>query len=228
MIILCCFDILGESQINWGETGEILTGFGTLVLAGVTVLIAIYARTQLKDIKTFIKQNENLTHVQSAENNILKQIEFHYKILERIEVNKKDAFRIMYENLKGNYGFEKGKSSTIEGKISVAFTKLYGEYGYLLGHYYRNLYRIVKNISDIDETKIIGFDKKYYAKLVRAQLSEYEIILLFYNCIWVNDEDEFKTLIENYEFLEGINYSKLFDRGHYKLYSEKAFGIDLV
>ncbi|HVA98100.1 MAG TPA: putative phage abortive infection protein [Bacteroidia bacterium] len=212
MITLCCYEHICKSQINWSE---IFTALGTVALAFITLFLAKNAIKQLEDIKR-----------SSMENNIMKQIDFHYKILERIEANKKDAFRIMFENLIALYGFEKDKPPTTEEQINFAFSKLYEEYGYLFGHYYRNLYRIFKNIK---ETKIEGFEKKYYAKLVRAQLSEYEILLLFYNCIWIGsqDEEKFKNLVEEYELLEGINYEKLLDREHYKLYLKKAFGVDV-
>jgi len=109
----------------------------------------------------------------------------------------------------------------IEIQVRDAFGKLYDEYGYLLGHYYRNLYRIIKSINEI---KINDFDKMYYAKLVRAQLSEYEVLLLFYNCIWMEDY-KFKVLIEKYGLLKGINYDKLVDRErHPNLYLKTAFG----
>jgi hypothetical protein len=219
MIMFCCCEPIHDSYINW----ESITAISTTVLAGFTTILAIAAIVQLIDVKKLIKQNENIKNILSAENIIVTQIEFHYRIIEKIDVNIKDAFRRMYENLRGNYGFE--TSPSIEAKIEAAFAALYENYGYLLGHYYRNLYRIFKNIN---ETKIKGFDKKYYAKLVRAQLSEYEILLLFYNCIWVKDEYKFKKLVEVYGLLEGINYEKLFKRDHYKLYSESAFGNDLI
>lgn len=224
MIIICCYESVHESQINW----ETITALGTVALALFTIILAIAAIGQLLDIKKFIKQNENLNLVQSAENIITNQIAFHYKILERIEANQKDAFRIMYESLNGFYKFRKKSSpkfSKIKEQINAAFEKMYNDYGNLSGHYFRNLYRIFK---EIDKSKIDGFDKQHYAKLVRAQLSEYEVLLLFYNCIWVGDGDKFKKLVEKYELLEGINYSKLIEREHYKLYEETAFGVDLT
>jgi heme/copper-type cytochrome/quinol oxidase subunit 4 len=50
-----------------------------------------------------------------------------------------------------------------------------------LGHYFRHLYQSVKFISEQDE-KVINKEKKQeYAKILRAQLSDYEQLLLFYN-----------------------------------------------
>ncbi len=222
MILACCHKPIPEAGMNW----DAVTAIGTGILAIVTIALAFIAIRQLLDVKKFNKDSEILSNVQSAENMILKQIEFHYNILERIEIDKKDIFKNLYENLTANFGFAiKTSDPEMEMQIREAYSKLYQDHGYLLGHYFRNLYRIFKRI---DETKISGFDennKKSHAKLVRAQLSEYEVLLLFYNCIWIGDNDKFKLLVEKYELLEGINYDKLIDReGHSNLYSNNAYG----
>ena len=219
---MCCYcelvNYIKESQINPAEW----------VLAIFTVVLAYAAVKQLRDIQDFIKSNKVFNQVQLAEDSIVKQIEFHYKILEGIETEgakRHAAFRIIYNNLMGTYKSDLATYANPKERIGATFKKLDLEYGYLLRHYYRNLYRIFK---EIDETTIDGFDKNHYAKLVRAQLSEYEILLLFYNCIWVGDEDKFVKLVENYELLEGIDYKSLLEPDHYKLYSEKAFGVDFI
>jgi len=56
-----------------------------------------------------------------------------------------------------------------------------------LGHYYRHLYQLIKiidefNNDDIDD-KDLHLDKKSYARIVRAQLSSNEQLLLFYNSL---------------------------------------------
>jgi len=50
-----------------------------------------------------------------------------------------------------------------------------------LGHYYRHLYHIIKFIDKQDEKFINEEQKCDYAKTVRAQLSDYEQLVLFYN-----------------------------------------------
>lgn len=65
-----------------------------------------------------------------------------------------------------------------------------------LGHYYRHLFQTVKFV-DKQDSKVIG--KKYdYVKTLRAQLSNFEQLLLYYNCIsvlgteWFNEEYIFR------------------------------------
>ena len=226
MIVGCCHKFTQEVEINW----EAVTAIGTAALAVITVALAIIAIRQLADVKKFNEDSKVLSNVQLAENMILKQIEFHYKIVERIEMSQKDAFKSMYENLTANFGFSIKTTQPEMGiQIHEAYKKLFQDHGHLLGHYFRNLYRIFKKI---DEIKINGFsneNKKSHAKLVRAQLSEYEVLLLFYNGIWIGDGDKFKHLMEQYELLEGINYDKLINRDeHPNLYLNSAYGNELA
>ncbi|WP_165157816.1 putative phage abortive infection protein [Parabacteroides sp. ZJ-118] len=52
---------------------------------------------------------------------------------------------------------------------------------YLLGHYFRQLYMCVRCIDDTD---LLSDSEKYsYIKMLRAQMSDYEQILLYYNSL---------------------------------------------
>lgn len=87
-----------------------------------------------------------------------------------------------------------------------------------LGHYFRNLYHIVKLV---DESEME--DKKNYTNLIRAQLSSYELFLLFYNCLSFEGGKKFKPLVEQYTLLKHIDKSLLIEEDHDKLYAASAF-----
>lgn len=50
-----------------------------------------------------------------------------------------------------------------------------------LGHYYRHLYQMVKFVNR--QRKLYFFQRYEYMKMIRAQLSDYEQVLLYYNAI---------------------------------------------
>lgn len=52
-----------------------------------------------------------------------------------------------------------------------------------LGHYYRHLFQTVKYVDKQDEDLISSTDKIEYLRMLRAQLSDYEQVLLYYNAI---------------------------------------------
>ena len=87
-----------------------------------------------------------------------------------------------------------------------------------LGHYFRNLYHIIKFI---DESEIEN--KKRYTNFVRAQLSSGELALLFYNCLSVFGYDKFKPLVEKYALLKNRDPSLLIDIAHEDEYKPTAF-----
>ena len=94
----------------------------------------------------------------------------------------------------------------------------------IFDNYFRHLYRIFKYIETsplIDET-----ERYDYACIVRAQLSDYELLMLFYNALNVNDNGslKFKQLIEKYAVFNNIREDML-AREHedYKLYYGGAY-----
>ncbi len=59
-------------------------------------------------------------------------------------------------------------------------------YNSILGHYYRHLYQIIKLVAN---NNLLEEKEKYgFTKIVRAQLSDYEQILLYYNSLSVMGE----------------------------------------
>lgn len=75
-----------------------------------------------------------------------------------------------------------------------------------LGHYYRNLYRIIKMIDDqkFSEDEKEDYEAKYlYASIVRSQLSDHEIQWLFFNGLYDYGK-LFKPLIEEYSLLKNL------------------------
>jgi hypothetical protein len=184
----------------------------------ILIITAIILLLTLIVIQKGNLENARFNRLQAVENTIMKQLEFHNNILKGINVNialagrgygfpdapntayGQDAFEILYEILKHNYVTMPGNSyknsqdiDAEERRIKDSFTQLYNEYGSKFGNYFKNLYLLVKYISD---SKIKRFDKGYYIDLVKSQLSKYEILLLAYNCIWIQDKPKGSNFIE--------------------------------
>lgn len=64
--------------------------------------------------------------------------------------------------------------------------------------------------------------KRYeYASIVRATLSQYELVLLFYNCLSSNGKEKFKPLIERYAIFNNLRVELLAEPSEQKLYASK-------
>lgn len=87
-----------------------------------------------------------------------------------------------------------------------------------LDHYFRHLFHIFRYI------KRSGFseaDQYRYASLVRSNLSQYELVLLFYNCLSSNGIKKFKGLVEDFALLNNLRVNLLAKEEDRILYNEK-------
>lgn len=74
----------------------------------------------------------------------------------------------------------------------------------MLGNYFKNLYLLVKYIRD---TNVKDFKKDYYIDLVKSQLSKFGILLLAYDCIWIQNKkpgDRFLDLARDTDLLKSL------------------------
>lgn len=70
-----------------------------------------------------------------------------------------------------------------------------------LGHYFRHLYHIVRFA---ERSSLSDSEKIEFIKILRAQLTNYELLLLAYNGLHEYGS-KFKPLIEKYELLKSLN-----------------------
>lgn len=104
-------------------------------------------------------------------------------------------------------------------KEFLPYVKLYFNYkpfsghAQRLGHYFRHLYLTVKSVAN--NSIVTDYDEKMrYLRILRAQLSNHEQILLFYNWLsgygndWENDTHSFFT---EYCMIHNLWYDNLFD-----------------
>ena len=90
-----------------------------------------------------------------------------------------------------------------------------------LDHYFRQLYNIFRMIA-VD--KQLSDDEKYeYARIVRSTLSQYELVVLFYNCLSVKGIERFKPIIENFAIMNNLRKELLAKAEDEGLYDEKAY-----
>lgn len=100
------------------------------------------------------------------------------------------------------------------------YNTFYNKHQASVGHYFRNLYHIVKyiHLSKLLEEK----DKKLYIGILRAQLSSHELVLLFYNVL-IEDlgYPKFNYLAKKYDILQNMNGGLLLDCDDQKIYDSK-------
>jgi hypothetical protein len=91
--------------------------------------------------------------------------------------------------------------------VSGKYRVLQNEHNYVLGHYFRHLYQVLKLIDRQPEEVISTSDKESYASVLRAQLSTSELALLLLNCTGdMVDQGQFRNLLVRYHMLEHLPY----------------------
>jgi hypothetical protein len=194
-----------------------------------------YTRLELEgQKKEMIQQNLTLKQ-QRFDNTFFQLLNTHSNIVNSMDLRNvnpgatevyegRDCFKIYYIELK-DFINVKGrndpkKANLVESKIG--YNAFYIRYQNNLGHYFRNLYHIVKYV---DQSEIEA--KKNYTNFVRAQLSSHELVLIFYNCLSDNGKKKFKPLIERYSLLKNMNQALVFNKDHLKEYDENAYGKEI-
>ncbi|KOY85076.1 hypothetical protein AD998_01945 [bacterium 336/3] len=190
-------------------------------LSGVVVPIFTFSTTLLV-VETF----RNNT-IQNIYTNVLKMIDQNRKILDGINCDTshlengditskgKDFFDDIAGKIADTFSaIETNNTNEIDEDLiknikstdpkDVLIT-IYDYYFHIyqsdLGHYFRNLYHLVRYI---DNANIKLYHKKELAKILRSHLSNYELLLLAYNCLHDYGLYFFKY-VEKYDLLKSLN-----------------------
>lgn len=193
-------------------------------IAGIVVPLMTFGTTLLV-IETF--KNNTL---QNISNNFFKLIDQNRKILDGVNnvgAKAEDGYiksqgKFFFEDLAAQIcdDFYAIKNQDIK-KLEVMdssitkeldnrtdreiLTNIYDSYFHIyhgdIGHFFRNLYHIVRYI---DRAKIRKKEKKEFIRILRSQLSNYELVLLAYNGLHKYGE-LFYPYLEKYELLKSVN-----------------------
>lgn len=208
-----------------------------------------FQRKELQDTRKEFKQQNATLKQQLFENTLFSMISLHHQIVDDIDLEIKaspsndytsstitgrDVFRNRFKAM--NRKLKENTSSPNE-----AYEEMFHERRTDFAHYYRNLYRVFKMIDEYDftnksvdgetdqnlkerlqETERIKAEKYKYAAIVRAQLSDYELLLLFFNGLTEKGKN-FKVLIERYSILDNLNQDEIKNKKWMESYHHKAF-----
>ncbi|WP_416438857.1 putative phage abortive infection protein [Phnomibacter sp. MR] len=193
-----------------------------------------YTRLELKGQKEeMITQNKTLKQ-QRFETSFFQLLNNHSTIVksmiirhennrDSVEADGVDCFRIFYSRLSDSIrtrgtGIVVQRLNNLEvvdlNDTLIGYNMFFEKNQNFLGHYFRNLYQIVKFIKNSEIE-----DKALYIGLIRAQLSSYELALLFYNCLSDYGQVKFYPLIEEFSLLKNLNHGLIFNSEHIDKYS---------
>ncbi|MCK6429690.1 MAG: putative phage abortive infection protein [Burkholderiaceae bacterium] len=165
-------------------------------------------RAELEGQKLQLQMQNDTLRRQNFENTFFQLLGLHSDILNAIDLQKdgrttrgRDCFRAFSRRLHGELVDYRNRipNWSEEERINAAYKKFFEEHQSEIGHYFRSLYNIVKFVKQSDVR-----DKRLYTNLIRAQLSSYELVMLFYNCISALGREKFKPLVEEFALLKTL------------------------
>lgn len=217
-----------ENAEAWAHFGDF---FGGVVGTWFVIIGSAFV------YRTYVLQ-KRATDQSSFETTFFHLIAFHHNLVERLRPTKPlpNPNYVKFEPEKPETGiaelmrFKKECDDWIGPRIgryvktqdgeaivtSVAedFAHLYETHFFHLGHYFRHLYWIFRFV---DDSSLPRPSKEKYAKIVRAQLSPEEVILIGLNGITEHGK-KFKSFIEEYRLLHpahpGSEYYKVFENAY--------------
>lgn len=245
--IICFFPTWFTKSGNWDfrETGQIGDTIGGIMSPFVAIAAAILTFLAFwVQFKANEQQRKDIA-LERFESNFFELLHFHQEITNGlllkchtrtkeqqyvyVEEKGRDVFQLLYEDIfitnkdsKAKKEYTGIKDVIIKNDNDWNNAYLNSPIGFL-DHYFRLLYRILKYIDDSSK-KIpeMTKSKKYeYTSIVRATLSQYELIILFYNCLSTNGNRKFKPLIEKYAIFNNLRVELLATTEEQDLYGSK-------
>ena len=191
-------------------------------------------RMQLKGQKEQLTLQNVTMKKQAFESTFFQLLSLHNDIVRSLDLSRlgqgpkhgRDCFELLYRKLR-NHGsnppthvLDKSTRERWSGIYLAFFRDFQGE----VGHYFRNLYHIIRFVDRADGLR--DDERRLYTTLVRAQLSAYELVLLFYNCLTEElGAGKFEQLVHRYALLENLSEALLFDPADHKaLFGPSAYG----
>lgn len=250
VLLLCCvFVIYYAWNSAWvtlpdnaiavlGQRGDFFGGFLNPILTFVTFMAFIYTialqRTELHESRVQFKRSADALSLQNEairsqnyQASFFQLLSIHNDIVTNISVEDpndggvkigRSAFQVIYSKIRKIYRDKRKRFPNAGGERALvyAYGTVYREHQYELGHYMRFLYNAIYLLKDNAESE-------RFIKLLRAQISNQELLVLFYNCTASEFGKNFKILAEEYEFFNNMP-PHLLDDSHASLIDDRAFG----
>jgi hypothetical protein len=210
----------------FGDSFGVLTSFfSALAFVGV-IWTLVNQREELKlqreeweSQKNELSDNKKELMKQGFENSFFQMLKLQNDILSGITITKsgvngtekfegRDAIKELAGKLTQSFSSSIHAPDHSKLALDLAYERFYLRDGYRLAHYFRFLYNIFRFISEA------GIENKdLYVRLARAQISNQELYLLFYNSL-VERGEKFKKYLIDFKLMDNLVDNELFFASH--------------
>lgn len=193
-------------------------------------------REELRGQKETLQAHNQQIELQNFEGTFFQLLKLHNELLDSIDsgsptqnnfVKGRDCLQHLWESIycplygrkhSDTYSMKPLSFEQHTELLRLTDTHFRASKGREIFHYFRSLYNIIKLIDHSSIT-----DKTTYINIIRAQLSTYELLLIFYNC-HARPESKFTPLIEKYALFKHIDPSLLLHLKDRDFFNSSAYG----
>lgn len=239
LLLVFVVNLFSIGKSSFGEWGDFFGGVLNPLLTFLTfmglLITIVIQQTELRESRVELKRSADALREQSEslkrqnfESTFFQMLTIHNGIVNSIDlVNEggkvtrgRDCFSVFYTRFNKIYRENKDKANgkyANESVVKLSYQLFWKDHQTELGHYFRYLYNIVRFIKES------SFVDGPYVRLVRAQLSDQELLLLFYNCVSDNGGN-FTALVEEFALLDNLPKIRLLEKTHEGMLKSSAFG----
>lgn len=213
-----------------GQRGDLYGGFMNPILsflAFMGVLYSIYLQ------RLDLRETQQESQRQQFEATFFQLLAQQNRLVEAIDLRNsdhgetsrgRDCFHTFVNDIEDRYQRIRGSmQNDVKREMATAYRGFWNKRRQDLGHYFRFLYNFVRYVdeSDLPQLPTDKIDPKIkYMRILRSQLSDYELVLIFYNAhgghgeklnnyvgkyhILDNLQSELVRIVDAIEFREGL------------------------
>lgn len=216
-------NIDATSTFKLGEFGDFYGGvlnpiLTFLMFIGLLITIVMQkneltlTRDEYKRTSDALSDQAKTAQKQSFESTFFNLLQNHNNITNSLVFDDRIICSIINRNNESTtgrmvfYSILRWMSDDDDSDFLEYYTNFNQTENHIVGHYFRNLYQILKFI---DSSNLDDEDKISYSRIIRAQLSADELALLYFNCICHKvDQGHFLDYVKRYSFLEHLRLEK--------------------
>ncbi len=182
----------------------------------------------------FELQNETLIQ-QRFENTFFHLLTLHHELVgsiadrktekgEIVEISGRAVFASAYIPLKDRFRGLQAESPNSKAALDADIDLIRKQFSWFhkrFGPYFGNFFSI---IEFVDHNKIGYLEvKQFYVNLLKAQLSDYELVFIFYYAVTTGEKQRQADLAEKYHLFGNLSHKDLLDPGHTHYFKISAF-----
>lgn len=216
----------GFGEGKWQELGQRADFFGGFVNPLLSFLAFMGVLYSISLQRADLRESQVEAQRQQFENTFFQMLSVHNRIIEGIDLGSqyegeppfhgRDCFKEYFRRLNNHIrDAENAHGPTPLQKIQTGYRVYWEKSRQDLGHYYRFLYNFIRYVdqANLPQLKYDEADPKVkYTRIIRAQLSDFELALIFYNALG-DHGGKFRDYVGKYDLLDNLTQD-IMERPH--------------